>query len=92
MRQLSLQEISSVSGAEKALFEMTPTDLIPYVAAYLGGTSLGEIAKTNAATIGVLNNTIGLFGSNVAGFAAGAVGCFLLAKLANDKIIQPYVV
>lgn len=92
MRQLSLQEISSVSGGEKALFEMTPTDWIPYVAAYWGGTSLGNIATTNAASVGLLNNAVGLFSSKVVGFATGAVGCFLLAKLVNDKIIQPYIV
>lgn len=92
MRHLSLQEITSISGGgeEATLSETKPSDLIPYFVAYFGAGMFSHLAATSLKK--VYDNTAALVGANILGAIAGATGCYIVAKVANEKIIQPYII
>jgi len=93
MRELSLQEVTTVSAAEKAIFELTPSDTLPYAAGVFGGFWLSNTLKeaAQASTYEFVKGSIGTLTASSVGLVAGAVGCFLLGKYATEKWLQPYL-
>ena len=96
MRQLSLQEVSVVSGAEGtdiALKDLTINDVLKWASAYLAGTTawthgsgLAASHALNIPYVGV-NATMGLagVGSGAAAIAGYALGHFL-GDLFNNQV------
>jgi hypothetical protein len=93
MRKLSNLEISNISGAgEKSVSDMTPSDFLPYVAAYTAANWLWDFAGTwarSGAEEAAWGANAAFAVSSVAGLA-GLAGGWFASKLVAQHV-TPYL-
>ncbi|HRE30517.1 MAG TPA: hypothetical protein PLD88_00950 [Candidatus Berkiella sp.] len=90
MRELSLQEVTHISGAADAsAVDTFVQDGIKWVTSALGAFQ-GYATSSTAYPYVLASVDIGKYGLGGLGGAAGAVAGYVIGKLLSDYVVKPY--